>query len=414
MRAMAYPAGKGEAPLHNALIIPRLVPMALVLLVAIGIGAAMYGNRSRWNSADFRIYYAWWSEFQRGIDPWNPPAGMRDLANPLNPAVSYCDYTPFYVIVFSPFAGVAQHPSYWLWMSLQVGALGFAMVLLIRELGPPATSSTIFGVAALGLLLPHVIATIHGAQPTFILLLLLTASWLLERRSHTAAAGGMLALATLLKAYPAVAGGYFLFRRRFRTLGWAVAFALIGVIVTGVGRWQEFLVSTIGVHDYRQVRLTDVLSYAWYAVEHFCARPQCNPWLATIAITATADVIILAACGKITSAASNAVEADGLCFGAWMLAALMVSPMSWDHELPLALPAYLFLIAGVARGLPRNRIAVGLFAVGAVVSIMNALIVPMRPFHLFFLTTAATFIAACVLIMAWSREPVEATHSCTG
>src|SRR5260370_32280424 len=110
--------------------------------------------------------------------------------------------------------------------------------MILREMRPRPNSTITVLAIALALLYPPVHATLHGAQTAFLLLLTLTASWLLARRSRPAAAGLTLALATVLKAFPGAVGGYFFFRRRFDVLGWAILFAVLSIIGAGVGPWR--------------------------------------------------------------------------------------------------------------------------------------------------------------------------------
>ena len=79
------------------------------------------------------------------------------------------------------------------------------------------------------------------AQLTPMLLALLCASWFCARWERPAAAGLWLALAALLKLYPAAAGGYFLFGRRWRALGWTIGFFAAGVLLTNPARWIELV-----------------------------------------------------------------------------------------------------------------------------------------------------------------------------
>jgi len=379
----------------------------LALLAIAAVGASLYGNRERYDRADFRLYYAWWAEFRHGIDPWQPLANAPTPGMASGMMVSYCNYTPGYVVLLSPFALFAQRTAYWLWLVLQLGSLILSVVLLARELQPPPRGAAVLSIIALVLLFPPVHATLHGAQPTFLLLLLLSAAWLFERRASPTAAALMLALAALLKLYPAAAAGYFLFRRRLSVVIRAVLFTLLGAILTGPERWREFFVYGVPMitTELAQERMVSAFTNLYHLLEQlFGPTVQYGWWLPAGALTLALGVLMAVRAGVVAATLPAGSDADGLYFGAWLAVALLLSPMSWDHELPLLVPAYLFALAGFARGRLPYRAPMLVIMLSLLASAAGFFLAPLRSFHLYFLSTLALFAAACSALHSASIE----------
>lgn len=385
----------------------------LLAVVVIALAAALYGNRSRWDRADFDLYYSWWSEIRRGIDPWSPPHGAVLASTLAHPTEGFCDNTPFLVVALSPFAVIPWHTAYWLWMAVQIALLG-ATVIVISDAMPVwreydtrprdfVSNRYAIALAGLVLFIPHLIATIHGAQPVYIMLFLATMAWYLDRREHAAASGAMLAAVTLLKAYPGAIGGYFLFKRRWRSLGWSVAFAISGIVLTGPGRWIQFLHSAVAPrHNYERDRLVGVMSTVYQSAGNLIHRADL--WPVVIPVSVAIDLIIVAIAAWVTLGSTDDTDIAGLAFGAWMVVALLISPMTWDHELPLAIPVYWFAIAAVANGRAKSGFGLAMLATGVVVSWLGEFFTALRPYHIYFIGTVAMFVGACAMLSAWNSR----------
>ncbi len=390
----------GQDRLRNLAWIPALVAAAVICV-------SLYGNRARYSRADFRQYYSWWSEFRAGVDPWLPEASPEQVTRG---GIGFCDWTPAYVTFLSPFALLPQRAAYWLWQGLQLAALLASLVMLLREMRPrPHSTITVLAIA-LALLYPPVHATLHGAQTAFLLLLTLTASWLLARRSRPAAAGLTLALATVLKAFPGAVGGYFLFRRRFDVLGWAILFAVLSIIGTGVGHWREWILygTPMTTGDFDQLRMVSVLSNVYHFLHQaFPAAGQGQLLLPAFSVTLLIDLLVLAFAGCVSRWMPDDNNSDGLYFGIWLGVALLLSPASWDHELPLLLPIYLFAGAGFLESRPSYRVAAGIMAAAVAVVALAAVVMPFRPLHPYFLATLSTVAAAGLALRPTAAQPIQ-------
>lgn len=384
----------------------RTAAIALAVLSLSIVASTLYKNRGRFERADFDLYYHWWLEHRVGIDPWRPMVGAAGTAKIRR--VTYCDYTPFFIALFSPMAALEVHTAYWAWLGIQLAALVLALAMLARRIRPPPSAAVMVAIVALALLFPQAHATLYEAQFTFLLLLILSSAWILDRSGRPAMAGLMLGLAALLKIYPATMGGLFLFRRRFGPIVWAAIFVVLGILATGLGNWREHLVFGVPHFD----------------TPHWLALPQalaiwCNVYTAVlklgggvvpsafglpvIGLTAILDLAVIAGAAAVTLDAPDDPETDGLCFGLWLAVALLISPVTWLHELPLLFPLYLFAGASMLRGRIESRTGFGLLAISLVGFVATYFWVPLREMRLYFILTVATYIGACMLVA--SRGP---------
>jgi len=188
------------------------------------------------------------------------------------------------------------------------------------------------------------------------LLALLSAAWFCERRQRPAAAGLWLALAALLKLYPAAVAGYFLFGGRWRALGWTIGFFAAGVLLTNPVHWIELVAHGLPI----AYRITgrhglSVLSFVRTSVARIAGtRINAEPLVAVWALTALIDLVLIAIAAAATITGRGRAVLDDLAFGLWVALAVLMSPLAWRQDFILLLPACLFgLIAALQGFQPR-------------------------------------------------------------
>ncbi len=115
----------------------RSVSLTLAALAALTIAGSLYGNRDRYDRADFRAFYSWWSEYRAGIDPWQPSSAALKTDAPEHPISTFCDNTPGWVVLLSPFGALPERVSYWIWTG--------ATVLSACRIVTPSMSTCTFG-----------------------------------------------------------------------------------------------------------------------------------------------------------------------------------------------------------------------------------------------------------------------------
>ena len=351
---MAEQAGSHTSKPRLAII--RAGAAILAIAAALSVTQRIRAAQHRYDDVDFIFFYGWWTDYSSGGDPWI----VQDERTELRPGLErprYCKFPPFFVEVFSPLARLDQKTAFWIWEAAQMICLVAAVLMLARANAPPLGAAPTIIVLSLVLLSRQFAGALVGAQVTPMLLALLSASWFCARRERPAAAGLCLALAALVKLYPAAAGGYFLFGRRWRALGWTIGFFTAAVLLTNPARWIELVTMQIPVtyHIVARAELT-VLPFVEKIVAHFAGTTTIGaPLLPVFAITALIDLALLAIAAAATIRARGRADLDGLLFGLWVALALLMSPLAWIPETLLLLPAYLFgMLAAWDGFLPRE------------------------------------------------------------
>ncbi len=377
------------------------------MVAAVTLAQRLHGVRRRYEEVDFSRDYGWWTVYSSGGDPWQVRTSLAELRPGLE-RPRFCNYTPFFVEVFSPLARLHRKAAFWLWLSVQVLCLGGAIAMLARGSDPPLGSAATVIVISLVILSRPFEGMLSYSHVTPMLLALLSASWFCARRDRPALAGLWLALSALLKLYPAAASGYFLFGRRWRALGWTICFFVAGVILTNPARWLELMTVEMPV-SYRFVAEADlsVMTFVRKAVAHFAGTTTiAAPLVTVLAITALIDLVLLAVAAGFTMNSRGHDDLDGLLFGMWMALALLMSPLAWMAEKLLLLPVYMFAMLAAWQGFQRPEASrqVILIAGAAIltVCIVTALIKAVP--HPGFSAVMSTFIGAALIVHARMRS----------
>ena len=353
---MAGPAG--SRTYLRRLPITTIAATILAIVAIVSLAQRIPAASQRYNDLDFETFYGWWTDYSNGLNPWVGQSKQVD-SRPRLSRSSNCNNTPFFIEVFSPLARLDQKTAFWVWEGGQLICLLAAVLMLARESDPPLGAAPTIIVLSMVLLSRQFVGELVYAQVTSILLVLLTASWFCARREHPAAAGLCLALAALMKLYPVTVGGFFLFDRRWRTIGWAIGFFVLGVLLTNPAHWIELATQGMSV-SYQKVAESEltVLAFVRRSVAHLAGTTiAAAPMSAVIAITAIIDVALLAVAAEATRISRGRADLDGLLFGLWIALALLMSPLAWIQETLLLIPAYLFGILAAWHGLQRRESA---------------------------------------------------------
>ncbi|MGA7873613.1 MAG: glycosyltransferase family 87 protein [Candidatus Binatus sp.] len=319
----------------------------------------------------------------------------------------FCNYTPFFVVEFSPLARLAQKTAFWVWLSGQMLCLVVAVLMLARANAPPLGTAPAIIVLSLVMLSRQFAGAMVAAQVTPMLLALLCASWFCARREGPAAAGLCLALAALLKLYPAAVAGYLLFGRRWRALGWTIGFFAAGVLLTNPALWIELATQGVPVsyHAVAHAELT-MLAFVRKCVAHFAGTTViAAPFFAVLAITALIDLALLAIAAAATVTGRGRTDLDGLVFGLWVALALLMSPLAWIPE-TLLLPAYLFGTLAAWNGFRRREAAhqISLIAGAAILTACVATALIKAVPHPGFPVLLAAYLSAALIFRARMRS----------
>jgi len=295
----------------------------------------------RYDQFDFVVFHGWWTDYSSGGDPWTDQRGpMRG-----------CNYTPAFIEIFSPLARIDQQTAFWIWQAAQILCMVVAVLLLARGSASPLGPAPTIIVLSLVMMSSPFGAAVVWSQIAPMLLALMSAAWFCARRQRPAAAGLWLALAALLKLYPAAVAGYFLFGRRWRALGWTIGFFAAGVLLTNPVHWIELATQglSIGYRIAGRHGLT-VLPLVRRNVAHFSGtKIKEEPLFVVWGLTALIDLVLLAIAAAASITARGRADLDDLVFGLWVVLTLLMSPLAWRQDLLLLLPACLFGLIGAWR-----------------------------------------------------------------
>jgi Glycosyltransferase family 87 len=389
---------KTEIPAQRRLKITRAGAAILLVVAALLLAQRLHTISHRYDQFDFVVFYGWWTDYSNGGDPWTDQLGpMRG-----------CNYTPAFIEIFSPLARLDQKTAFWIWQSAQILCIVIAVLILAcGNASPLGTAPTII-VLSLVMLSSPLAAALVWSQVAPMLLALMSAAWFCARRQRPAAAGLWLALAALLKLYPAAAAGYFLFGRHWRALGWTTAFFAAGVLLTNPTHWIELVTHGLPI----AYRITgrhglSVLSFVRTSVAYLAGtRINAEPLFAVWGLTALIDLALIAIAAAATITGGGRADLDALAFGLWVALALLMSPLAWRQDFILLLPACLFgLRAAWQRFQPREPTRnLALLAGGAMLAycVVSALIkaVPGPGF----VVLLATYLGAALVFRARMRS----------
>jgi alpha-1,2-mannosyltransferase len=206
-----------------------------------------------------------------------------------------------------------------------------------------------------------IISTLHNGQVNLIILALLVLTWfLLKDKKHPALVALPLALAIILKLYPAVFLLYFLIKKQYKALFWTLGFLLVAVLVTypmlPAGTWQDWL-RNVAIGGYG----TTVRGLLPTAVENqginaFTARLFLNhadkfkALIPSKTAARFAPLLLSAIVGLVAFAViylrSKKGAEDRLDdeISLILVTMFLVAPISWDHHLAFLIPAILIAL----------------------------------------------------------------------
>jgi len=319
----------------------------LVFIGCLAIGVRLFRDSDRYKRQDFNRYYADATTLQKGGNPWHlfEPPSKESLEERQE------GYPPAFYLMFSLFTRLRPEPAHCIWEALQIIALVTALIIVLREVGLTANSNSTRFAFAFAFLFPPLHSALHWGQPTPLLLLLLVASWASARRGWDITAGALLAAATLLKIFPWVVGGYFLFRRRWTVLAsgliFAVTVSLCLLALYGIHRNLDFLrgtlVSTIWLDRPRNLSVIGNLHALVLA--RAVAGWSPNAYVLGVLIALLSFSIVAISGISAWRVPEKPVTSSGLCWSLWVISSILLSPVAWDHYLVLVIPMYIFLAA---------------------------------------------------------------------
>ena len=279
----------------------------------------------------------------------------NDDSSPPTAFLPWNAHPPTSVIACLPLALLDYSDAGAIWNVLGLVAIAASLALIVRELGLPVATWAVLPIATLGLLCNPIRMQVSQGQWSGVLLLLLTLTWVADRRGQGLRAGLWVGTSAALKLFPAFFLLYFLLLRRWRTvLSGAIcllAETLLTAAILGVGAYRDYIYRvTPTLAEFRSSWVNaSVLAFwmknFWSGATHWglYAAPLFEaPMLARVGIIVSYAAVLGALAyfaNKATSGFSEDIRYRDICFSLGIGAMLLLAPICWDHYLLLlALP----------------------------------------------------------------------------
>ncbi len=271
---------------------------------------------------DFQYYWQGARSIVQFGDPYALIRGNQ-------PAIAYV-YPPLFAYVIVPFGWLTQGQGQLAWFGVNMLLLGLLLAVCIR-LSRSALARRYWGVLALLLVIaPPTRISLQLGQISILMALVMIGSFALARR-RSWLAGTLLALAALIKIYPAALAGYFALRRR-GVLGRGVAAGLVivalSLLLHGAGPYINYLNKVVLGRDYPYFGEHNISLFGFWGrlliANDYGVALMHAPWLARMLIGAS-GLAVLAVCVWASRAAAGALG-EQLRFGVWLCGMMLLSP----------------------------------------------------------------------------------------
>jgi alpha-1,2-mannosyltransferase len=255
-------------------------------------------------------------------------------------------HPPTSILLMVPFGALAYRDALLIWNLLSLAGFVVSLVLVWHGLRIPFSMRSVF--PAIALILPCFPLLLHVrfGQITLLILLLLSGAWAADRANRGILAGVLLGAAATIKIFPAFMLLFFVITKRWKTV---VTGSITVVLLTLLTGWvlgaQNYLVyaDTVmpRVAKYRGIWFNVSLPGYWTklfdpAEEYPFTEPILRSPLLARSATIISCLLVLIATFLSVRRASTERQCD-LAYGLVMTAMLLVSPITWDHYLLLAL-----------------------------------------------------------------------------
>ncbi len=258
--------------------------------------------------------------------------------------IEYNAHPPTSVLLALPLAGLELSDAVLAWNLISLAAMVASLLIVAMVL--PELKGLFLPVAGLLPFCLPIYGNLLQAQLTFLLVLLVTASWALDRSGRPAAAGTLIGVAAAIKLFPAYLVVYFAAQRRGRALiAFAASFVALNlatIAVLGGETYRDYVGIVLpAVEKFRSYGFNLSLSGFWYKLFDPIGEPgRITPLWPSPAVarygTLVSDLIVTAIVVVLAHRAKTPTDRD-LAFGSAATAMLLVSPVTWDYSVPLLL-----------------------------------------------------------------------------
>lgn len=258
--------------------------------------------------------------------------------------IAYNAHPPTSVLLAIPFTRFSLPDAVLAWNLVMLAAITGALAIAARQL--PELRALFLPVAVLLPFCLPIYGNFQQGQLTFLLVLLITAAWALDRSGRSGLAGVLVGAAAAVKLFPAYLVVVFATRGRWR--GVVAAAATFGVLtivtaaVLGIGAYLDYWRIVLpSMEKFRSFAFNLSFFGFWHklfdpASERGWVRPLWfSPSVARYG-TILSDLAITAVVAFAVRRARTREDRDA-AFAMAITAMLLVSPVTWDYSLPLLL-----------------------------------------------------------------------------
>ena len=271
------------------------------------------------------------------------------------------NHPPTSAIFFLPIAGFGPAAAFFIFnsISLLLFLLSIAAVLQREAVDPKKR----FLLLLFFLIWPPTYGSLALGQSSLLIGALVLTAWNLFCRGSDLRSGVMTGAAGLIKLFPIMLAVFFVCRAKWRALAGVAAAVMAGaaasVWLVGVDSFREYILTVLPYHHAESRMIPFNFSIAGMILPIF----QSGPWSTPLAelprlgagLTAALQIFVGAATfytviAGSRSAGPNMRPGNRELFSIVILAALLISPMTWGHYLLLAvLPFLSFELSGQRR-----------------------------------------------------------------
>ncbi|MHB1557917.1 MAG: glycosyltransferase family 87 protein [Isosphaeraceae bacterium] len=258
--------------------------------------------------------------------------------------IAYNAHPPTSVLLALPFTRLGLPDAVLAWNLVMLTAIVGALAVAARQL--PELRALFLPVAVLLPFCLPIYGNFQQGQLTFLLVLLITSAWALDRSGRSGLAGALIGAAAAVKLFPAYLVVTFATRGRWRgVLATATMFGALTIVtaaVLGTGAYLDYWRIVLpSMEKFRSFAFNLSFFGFWHklfdpASERGWVRPLWfSPGVARYG-TLLSDLAITAVVAFAVRRARTLEDRD-TAFAMAITAMLLVSPVTWDYSLPLLL-----------------------------------------------------------------------------
>lgn len=350
--ALVSSRGLGAAIAHPGVAV-------LIFLIAIlkagSLGLSMSRN---FDPQDFSVYYASGLLLREGFNPYrNDLIAAAHRVGLETGHISQATDPPTFLLAVEPLSLLPAHKAYWTWEAINAAAFAAALLILLWPRWTGLSGSAALALAGFAILFPPVGNNFAIAQSKALVLLPLAAMIRCLERKRYALSGLMLAVAGLLRIFPFLLCVYFLIQRRWRMLGYTIAWTLVGGVITlalvgvdtsfGFLSAVNFLTMQQWLANTANIAISGFVSRVFWTL--FGSAPGFWMDLARQGSVVGADLVLIYFVVRATVGGSRE-DRDWRLLSLWIVASVMLSPTAWFHYMILFLIPFTLMASSAARG----------------------------------------------------------------